>query len=122
MTEQNKGGLLKERRISKAIAEKETKAKAEAEKIQKMKKEFRNAIGSLEKDAQKAEKVFGKRDAPSMRRMYQKDAKDLRRIYKLWSQGRYNEADEVTWEMDTAAREHIPDSVWHDIQRKTGTK
>jgi len=43
-------------------------------------------------------------------------------LHKLWSRGRHNEADEVAWEMDTAAREHIPDSVWDDIQRKIGTK
>ena len=122
MTKQNKEGLLEERQISKAIAEKETKAKAEDEKIEKMKKEFRDAIRSLGKNAQKAERIFGKRDVPSMRRMHQKDAKDLRRIYKLWFQGRYNEADEVAWNMHTVVREHIPDSVWHDIQRKTGTK
>lgn len=100
----------------------ETKAKAESEKIQKMKKEFQDAIRSVEESAEKAEEIFEKRDAPSMRRMYQKDAKDLRRVYKLWSQGRYNEADEIAWKMDTNAREHIPDNVWQDIQRKIGTK
>ena len=100
----------------------ETKAKAESEKIQKMKKEFQDAIRFVEESAEKAEGVFGKRDAPSMRRMYQKDVKDLRKVFKLWSQGRYNEADEAAWKMDTSAREHIPDSVWHDIQRKIGTK
>jgi hypothetical protein len=69
------------------------------------------------------EEMFGKRDAPIMMRcMYQKDAKDLHRVFKLWSQGRYNEADEVAWKMDISAREHIPDSVWNDIQRKIGTK
>ena len=94
----------------------------EAEKIQKMKKEFEEAIHSVEKSAEKAEGIFGKRDAPAMMRMYQKDAKGLRRAYKLWSQGRYNEADEVAWKMDTNAREHIPDNVWQDIQRKIGTK
>lgn len=101
---------------------KETKAKAEAEKIQKMKAEFQEAIRFVEESDEKAEGVFGKRDAPMMRRMYQKDAKDLRRVYRLWSQGRYNEADELAWKMDTTAREHIPDSVWHDIQRKIGAK
>ena len=95
---------------------------AESEKVQKMKKEFQDAIHSVEKSAEKTEGIFGKRDAPSMRRMYQKDAKDLRRVFKLWNQGRYNEADEVAWKMDTNAREHIPDSVWNDIQRKIGTK
>ena len=109
-------------RISRAVAGKETKAKVETEKVQKMKKEFEDAIRSVEKSAEKAEKIFGKRDAPSMRRMYRKDAKDLRKVYKLWSQGKFNEADEVAWKMDTNAREHIPDSVWDDIQRKTGTK
>ena len=94
----------------------------EAEKIQKMKKEFEEAIHSVEKSAEKAEEIYGKRDAPAMMRMYQKDAKDLRRFYKLWSQGRYNEADEVGWKMDTAGRENIPDTVWNDIQRKIGTK
>lgn len=113
---------MKERRVGRAIAMKETKAKAEAEKIQKMKKEFQDAIHSVEKSAEKAEEIFGKRDAPMMRRMYQKDAKDLRRVFKLWSQGRYNEADEVAWKMDTNAREFIPDNVWQDIQRKIGTK
>ena len=87
-----------------------------------MKKEFQDAIQSVEERAKKAEEIFGKRDAPSMRRMYQKDAKDLHRVYKLWPQGRYNEADEVAWKMDTNARERIPDSVWNDIQRKIGTK
>ena len=95
---------------------------AKTEKVQKMKKEFQDAIQSVEERAKKAEEIFGKRDAPSMRRMYQKDAKDLRKVYKLWSQDRYNEADEAAWKMDTNAREHIPDSVWNDIQRKTGTK
>ena len=94
----------------------------ESEKIQKMKKAFQEAIQSVEESAKKAKEIFGKGDAPSMRRMYQKDAKDLRRVYKPWCQGRYNEADEIAWKMDTAAREHIPDSVWHDIQRKIGTK
>lgn len=108
--------------ISRAVAGKETKAKAESEKLQKMKKEFQNAIRSVEKSAEKAEEIYGKKDAPMMRRMYQKDAKDLRRVYKLWCQGRYNEADEVAWHMDTAGREHIPDSVWQDIQRKIGVK
>lgn len=105
-----------------SIAMKEAEYKAKAEKIQKMKKEFEDAIRCVEKSAEKAEGIFGKRDVPSMRRMYQKDAKDLRKVYKLWSQGRYNEADEVAWKMDTNAREHIPDSVWNDIQRKIGVK
>jgi hypothetical protein len=48
--------------------------------------------------------------------------RDLRRVYKLWSQHKYNEADEVAWKMDTAGRENIPDSVWSDIQRKIGAK
>ncbi len=113
---------MKEMRVGKAIAMKETESKAKAEKLQKMKKEFQEAIRSVEESAEKAEETYGKRDAPAMRRMDQKDAKELRRVYKLWSQGRYNEADEVAWHMDTAAREHIPDSVWHDIQRKIGTK
>jgi len=113
---------LKEKRVGRGIPMKETKTKTESEKIQKMKKEFEDAIRGVEKSAKKAEGVFGKRDAPSMRRMYQKDAKDLHRVYKLWSQSRYNEADEVAWKMDTNAREHIPDSVWQDIQRKIGTK
>ena len=95
---------------------------AESEKIQKMKKEFQDAIRFVEESAEKAEGIYGKKDAPAMRRMYQKDAKDLRRIYKLWNQGRYNEADEVAWKMDTNAREHIPDNVWNDIQREIGTK
>jgi hypothetical protein len=102
--------------------EKNRNKMAESEKIQKMKKEFQDAIQSVEESAEKAEGIFGKRDAPSMRRMYQKDAKDLGRVYKLWFQGRYNEADEVAWKMDTSAREHIPDSVWNDIQRKIGIK
>jgi hypothetical protein len=97
---------------------KEAESKAKAEKIQKMKKEFQEAIRSVEESAEKAEEIYGKKDAPAMMRMYQKDAKDLRRVYKLWSQGKYNEADEVAWKMDTNAREHIPDSVWQDIQRK----
>ena len=113
---------MKEKRVRKGIAMKEAESKAKAEKIQKMKKEFQEAIRSVEESAEKAEEIYGKKDAPMMRRMHQKDAKDLRRVYKLWSQGKYNEADEVTWHMDTAAREHIPDSVWHDIQRKIGTK
>jgi hypothetical protein len=112
---------LKEKREGKVVVVKETKAKAKA-KIQKMKKEFQDAIRSVEESAEKAEEMFGKKDAPAMRRMYQKDAKDLRRVYKLWSQGRYNEADEVAWHMDTAGRENIPDSVWQDIQRKIGVK
>jgi hypothetical protein len=101
------------------MKEAESKAKA---KLQKMKKEFQDAIRSVEKSAEKAEEIYGKRDAPMMRRMYQKDAEDLRRVYKLWLRGKYNEADEVAWKMDTSAREHIPDSVWQDIQRKIGTK
>lgn len=113
---------MKEKSVGKAIVAKETKAKAEAEKLQKMEKEFQDAIRSVEESVEKAEEIYGKRDAPTMRRMYQKDAKDLRKVYKLWSQGKYNEADEVAWKMDTAGREHIPDSVWHDIQRKIGTK
>jgi hypothetical protein len=113
---------LKENRISKAVAQKGIKAKAESKKVQKIKKEFQDALHSVEKSAKKEEGVFGKKDASAMRRMYQKDAKDLRKVYKLWSQGRYNEADEVAWKMDTAAREHIPDSIWQDIQRKIGTK
>ena len=94
----------------------------ETEKIQKMKAEFQEAIQSVEESAEKAEAIYGKRDAPMMRRMYQKDAKDLWRIYNHWSQGKYNEADKLAWKMDTAGREHIPDSVWHDIQRKIGIK
>jgi hypothetical protein len=47
--------------------------------------------------AEKAEEIYGKKDAPAMMRMYQKDAKDLRRVYKLWLRGKYNEADEVAW-------------------------
>lgn len=113
---------MREKRAGRAIAMKETKDKAEAEKIKNMKKEFEEAIRSVEESAEKAEEIYGKRDAPAMRQMYQKDAKDLQRIYKLWSQGKYNQADEVAWKMDTAAREHIPDSVWLDIQRKIGTK
>jgi hypothetical protein len=113
---------MKERRVGRAIATKETEAKIEAQKLQKMKKEFEDAIRSVEESAEKAEEIYGKSDAPAMRRMYQKDAENLRRIYKLWSQGKYNEADEVAWQMDTNAREHIPDSVWNDIQRKIGTK
>jgi len=113
---------LKGKREGKTIVGKETKAKKESEKIQKMKKEFQEAIQSVKKSAVKAEGVYGKRDAPVMRRMFQKDAKDIRMVYKLWSQGKYNEADEVAWKMDTNAREHIPDSVWNDIQRKIGTK
>jgi hypothetical protein len=113
---------LKEKRVGKVVGARETKAKVESEKIKKMKKGFQAAIRFVEKSAEKAEGIFGKKDAPSMRRMYQKDAKDLRRVYKLWNQGRYNEADEVAWKMDTTAREHIPDSVWQDIQRKIGTK
>ena len=100
----------------------EAEYKAKAEKIKKMKKEFEDAIRCVKKSAEKAEGVFGKKDAPSMKRMYQKDAKDLRRVYKLWSQGKFNEADELAWKMDTTAREYIPDSVWQDIQRKIGTK
>lgn len=114
--------MLKEKRVGKAIAMKEAESKAKAEKLQKMKKEFEEAIRSVEESAEKTEEIFGSKDSPMMRRMYQKDAKDLRKVYKLWSQGRYNGADEVAWHMDTAAREHIPDSVWHDIQRKIGTK
>jgi hypothetical protein len=120
MTQQSEGVVLEKRQVSRAVAEKETKAKAK--KIQKMKKEFQDVIHSVEESAKKAGEVFGKRDAPSMRRMYQKDAKDLWRVYNHWSQGRYNEADEVAWKMDTSAREHIPDSVWQDIQRKIGVK
>jgi hypothetical protein len=115
------GRFMKERRVGRAIAMKETKAKAEAEKIKKMKKEFQQAIRSLEESAEKAEEIYGKRDAPAMMRMYQRDVKDLRRVFKLWSQHKYNEADEVAWKMDTAGRENIPDSVWRDIQRKIGT-
>jgi len=116
------GRFTKERRVGRVIAMKETKAKTEAEKIKKMKKEFQQAIRSVEESAEKAEEIYGKRDAPAMMRMYQKDARDLRSVYKLWSQGKYNEADEVAWKMDTAARENIPDSVWQDIQRKIGVK
>ncbi len=118
----SKGVVLKEKRAGKAVAVRETKARAESEKAQKMKKEFEDAIRFVKRSAEKAEGIFGKRDAPSMRRMYQKDAKDLRRVYKLWSQGKFNEADELAWKMDTNAREHIPDSVWDDIQRKIGIK
>ena len=120
MTQQSEEVVLGNRQVSRAVAEKETNAKAK--KIQKMKKEFQDVIHSMEESAKKAGEVFGKRDAPSMRRMYQKDAKNLRRVYKIWSRGRYDEADEVAWRMDTAGREHIPDSVWHDIQRKIGIK
>jgi protein subunit release factor A len=88
---------LKGRRVGKVVIAKESKAKAQAKKIQKMRKEFQEAIKSLEKSAEKAEEMFGKKDAPAMRRMYQKDAKDLRRVYKLWLRGKYNEADEVAW-------------------------
>jgi 23S rRNA maturation mini-RNase III len=88
---------LKEKLEGKVVVVKETKAKAQAKKIQKMKKEFQDAIRSVEKSAEKAEEMFGKKDAPAMRRMYQKDAKDLRRVYKLWLRGKYNEADEVAW-------------------------
>jgi hypothetical protein len=101
---------------------KETKAKTEAEKIKKMKREYEEAIRSVEASAEKVEEIYGKKDAPMMRRMYQRDARDLRKVYKLWSKGKYNEADEVAWEMDTAGRENIPESVWRDIQRKIGAR
>lgn len=113
---------MEEKRAGKAIVAKEIEAKAKAEKIQKMTKEFEEAIRSVEESAEKVEEIYGKRDAPMMRHMYQGDVKDLHRVFKLWSQGKYNEADEVAWHMDTAGRENIPDSVWHDIQRKIGAK
>jgi hypothetical protein len=113
---------LREKRVGRAIATKEAESKAKAEKIKKMKNEFEEAIRSVEESAEKAEEIYGKRDAPAMMRMYQRDVRDLRKVYKLWSQGKYNQADEVVWKMDTAGRENIPDSVWQDIQRKIGAK
>ena len=64
---------MKERRIGRAIAMEKAESKAKAEKLQKMKKAFQDAIQSVEESAEKAEEMFGKRDAPSMKGKYQKD-------------------------------------------------
>ena len=50
-----------------------------------------------------------------MKKMYATDRKDFRHILSLYRKGKYKEALEAARHLDTAARDHIPNSVWQDL-------
>lgn len=53
---------------------------------------------------------------PSMLKMFANDRKDFRKVLSLYRKGQWKEAAEYAGHMDTAAREHIPEKIWEDIQ------
>ena len=58
----------------------------------------------------------GDPDNKAMLAMFAKDRKDFRKVLSLYRKGRWQEAAEYAGHMDTAAREHIPEQIWNDIQ------
>jgi hypothetical protein len=48
--------------------------------------------------------------------MFASDRKDFRKVLSLYRKGEWEEAAEYAGHMDTAAREHIPQKIWDDIQ------
>lgn len=47
--------------------------------------------------------------------MYKQDAADLRVVLDLMRAGKFKEAEKKAWNMDTAARDWIPDAAWELI-------
>ncbi len=85
----------------------------------KMAIEFEQAI-QAEKEISNfliAHKAYGKKDAKMMREMHLGDAKDLQAVYSMWKREDYDGAYNRAWDMDTAARDNIPLSVWNDISK-----
>ncbi|OGM09189.1 hypothetical protein A2Z67_04585 [Candidatus Woesebacteria bacterium RBG_13_36_22] len=83
----------------------------------KMVREFDRAIALVKDEARNAEKEYGKEDAKEMRDMLVNDAKNLQKIYDLWKREDYEGAYNRALDMDTAARDNIPISVWDDISQ-----
>lgn len=55
------------------------------------------------------------KDEPDMLQMFTQDRKDLRRVRKFCWQGKWAEAREKVYSMDTAVRELIPNTLWNHI-------
>lgn len=78
-------------------------------------------VEMLERAAKKQEKEarswmespgdVGKKDAAAMSKMLNNDAKDIRHIAALLRKGRFDQAYSKIWDMDTCAREAIPQTV-----------
>lgn len=55
-----------------------------------------------------------------MQLMFLGDATDMVRVRVLVKHGRLKEAFKKAWEMDTAARDHLPESFWKLHYRVVG--
>ena len=51
-------------------------------------------------------------EEPDMRAMFISDAKDLRNVAKVLLAGDAKKAYSLAWDMDTAARDHIPQAAY----------
>lgn len=93
------------------------KTQEEAKKWADMKTEFDQAIKAERITAAGAERLYGKKDAGMMRAMHLGDAKDLTKVRNFWMNEDYEGAYNKALDMDTAARDNIPMSVWKDIDK-----
>ena len=72
------------------------------------------AIENFKKVIQDYQWTFDK--YPEMIRIFAQDRKDFRKVLSLYRKGQWKEAAEFAGHMDTAARDHIPQKIWDDIQ------
>ena len=72
----------------------------------RMMTEFRKNIKDIYKSA------MDKKEDISMRAMYMHDFADLREIYEIIEEARYEEASELSDELETGPREAIPSELW----------
>jgi hypothetical protein len=76
-----------------------------------------SAIESTKVDARK----YRAEKEKDMYDMLMADAKDLKEILSLCKKGKWKEAQNKAYHMDTAARDTIPDSMWGLIHQMTNT-
>jgi len=69
-------------------------------------------LASIEERKNDAER-YRKEKEPDMAKMLMADAKDLKAILALCKKGKWKEACNTAYAMDTAVRECIPESLWN---------
>lgn len=83
---------------------------------EKIQKSMIEAIESVREDAKQSRKE----KENEMASMYSGDAKDMEKVLSLSKKGKWKEAWNHACNMDTAARDCIPDNMWRHIAYMNG--
>ena len=81
-------------------------------KLKRTSRNFKRALEDFEKVIKQTEDDARQADDSDMKKMYWGDSRDLRKVRSLFRRRRFEEAYDLAWMMDTAARDIIPQYAW----------